>query len=90
MFDLTCLLSSVMDRKGSSTYRTAGWFLGSDNNPRFCLLLYEQEEILVITDFIQHILVHVHTHAPMLLLLLVGYPQRHKFGGDLPCVQVPL
>ena len=79
-----------MDRKGSSTDRTAGWFLGCNSNPRFCLLLYEQEEVLVITDFIQRILVCVHTHAPMLLLLLIGYPQRHKSGGDLPCVQVPL
>jgi hypothetical protein len=52
-----------MDRKGSSSDRTARWFLGCNSNPRFCLLLYEQEDVLVITDFIQQILVHVYTHA---------------------------
>jgi hypothetical protein len=74
------LLSSAIDITGSSTDRTVGWFLGCNSNPRYWLLLYEQEEVLVITDFIQQLLMCVHSHAPMLLLLPIHYPQKAQIS----------
>jgi 3-deoxy-D-manno-octulosonic-acid transferase len=53
-------------------------------NPRFVSCYGHQEEVLVISDFIQQLLADKQT----LLLMLVSEQPRHKLRGDTMHVQV--
>jgi hypothetical protein len=53
-------------------------------NSGFIFCCDPQEEVLVISDFIQQFLADKH----MLLLLLICEQLRHKLHGDLLCVEV--
>lgn len=63
MFNLTCFAFYSHWQKGLFHWQDCQVVSGLHSNPRFCLLLYEQKEVLVITDFIQWILARAHTYT---------------------------